>query len=136
MFRSRWAHDESVADVLSDITSAHLVFDIDHAWFVVGPSGLFVICEDDGDLVAATQRAGDRARSLRDRLANELSWVPFVDALVVTRQHDVDDDTPTPELECPVIRLDLLRNTLTEGPRSVDDDTLGRLALLGFRRSS
>ncbi len=122
--------------MLSDISSEHLVFDIDHAWFVVGPTGVFVVCGDDGGAEFASQRAVDRARIMRSKLANELSWIPFVDSLVVTDDASMIEEAGRVETQCPVIPLDMLAVTVNDGPRSIDEDTLGKLALLGLRRST
>ena len=129
MFRAaRQAHDEHtatstvVAGQLQLLPVWHVTFQLEGAWLVVGPTGLFVITADDGDLRAAADRATARALEVRNRLATELAWVPFVDALVGTSR-----DEALAELPCLAVPIDLLLYTIAEGPRTGDDDTLERL---------
>lgn len=89
---------------------------VDH-WVVVGPSGLFVVVRSNGDLAASTQRALDQAHVLRERLADVLSWVPFVSAVVVA-----DEDRH--DLACPVIEIDGLGPFVQHGGRQIGDGAL------------
>ena len=112
----------TVAAQLQLLPVWHVTFQLEGAWLVIGPTGLFVITADEGDLRAAADRATARAGEVRTRLATELAWVPFVDALVGTVR-----DESVAELPCLAVPTDLLRYTIAEGPRTVDDDTLERL---------
>lgn len=89
---------------------------VDH-WVVVGPSGLFLIVRSTGDLAASTQQATDMAHVLRSRLADVLSWVPFVSAVVVA-----DEDRH--DLSCPVVDLAGLAPLLEHGGRQIGEGAL------------
>lgn len=129
MFRSVRPAAVDVSAELRGLPTNHLTFQLEGAWLVVGPTGLFVIVPDEGDLEGAAERATSRALEVRSRLAAELAWVPFVDALVATNRDDA-----TTRLPCIALPADLLRFTIVEGPRTVDEDTLSKLALLSLHR--
>jgi hypothetical protein len=127
MFRSQRTTANSLTAVLRALPRSVTVFDVSDAWLVVGPSGLFVLTEDDGDLTAAALRAAARADSVRLRLSDELVWVPFVDAMCVTADTSFDSNQP-----CLVVPHDVVAQTVTGGPVSVDAETLEKLRLLAF----
>ena len=114
---------------LQQLPTTHTTFQLEGSWFVVGPTGLFVIAAEDGDLDEAAHRAVRRADEVRSQLALELAWVPFVDAVVATASNDGPMRLP-----CIAVPLNLLRLAISEGPRTVDDDTLASLARLQLGR--
>lgn len=129
MFRSSRSLSDETRDELVRLGTAHITFQIEDGWFVVGPTGLFVVSAADGELRSEAQRVSERAQELRASLAQELSFVPFVDAVLIS------DEQPTPtSLPCITLGADRLRATIAEGPRTVDDATLGRLGLLALQR--
>lgn len=134
MSRSR-ATVADVSAVLSHLPTDHLVFVLEGAWMVVGPTGLFVLAthlgDPDDDVEQASERAAEQASSMRARLAEQLAWVPFVDAFVVTA--GVRGER-TEGLGCPTVPLQRLAATIAEAPRTVDEETLAQLARLGVRR--
>ena len=103
---------------------------------VVGPTGLFVLATESGDpdddVASAAARAVEQAASMRARLADQLAWVPFVDAFVVTADRRADH---TVVLGCPTLPLHRLGATIAEAPRTIDEDTLAQLARIGVRRA-
>lgn len=129
MFRSHRVSPASLSDTLRGLGNAVTVFDVDDAWLVVGPTGLFVLTEDTGDLPAAAGRAAERAGRVRLRLSDELVWVPFIDAMCVTSVVAFDPSQP-----CLIVPHDLVVHTVTGGPASIDAETLAKLDLLGYPR--
>lgn len=122
MFRSVRSAAVDVSAELQQLPTSHVSFQLEGAWFVLGPTGLFVVVADEGDMIEAADRATTRASELRLQLALDVDWVPFVDALVATHRDDAYRTLP-----CIAVPTDLLRYTLTEGPRAVDEETLARL---------
>ena len=114
---------------LRSLPADHVVFVLEDAWLVVGPTGVFVVAHDDCDLDSTAVRVAGRADAVRARLADEMPVVPFVDAVVTT--NDVDFDPVQPAL---VIPVDLVRFTICEGRTIVEGETLARLTLLGLPR--
>ena len=94
---------------------------------VVGRPGAFVLCPNHqvvpGALEAMALRIARLADSTRVVLADHLSWVPFIDAVVVT---PVGDRHRGPVTMAP---LDLVGELLTTGP-----DTVAAPALDAVRR--
>ena len=128
VFRTRRSTHDETRDELRRLGTAHIAFQVDNGWLVVGPTGLFVIGTADRDCATVANRLVVLARGLRNRLANELTLVPCVDALLVC---DPPDDV---ELPCLTIGVGNLRSMIADGPRTVDADTLGRLGRLAFQR--
>jgi hypothetical protein len=120
-------------DVQAQLTSLpveHLTFHVEGGWLVIGPTGLFVLTSDDGDLEGAARRAVERAQEVRDRLSQELVWVPYVDPLVAT----ADPEGPR-QLPCLAIPADLVTAAIVEGPQTVDNETLAKLGRLQLNRA-
>ncbi|UDY36964.1 hypothetical protein [Dermatobacter hominis] len=88
----------------------------DH-WVIVGPTGLFVVGRSDGDPVASSQRAVAMAHLLRSRLADVLSWVPFVSAVLVA-------DGDRHDLACAAVDMDGLGPLLRNGGPQIGDGAL------------
>jgi hypothetical protein len=131
MFKSARSTAVDVSAELQQLPTTHTTFHLEGSWFVVGPTGLFVITAEDGDLDEAAGRAVRQAEELRAQLALELAWVPFVDAVVATASNDGPMRLP-----CIAVPLNLLRLAISDGPRTIGDDTLAALARLELRRLS
>jgi len=129
MFRSARSQVNDVGSELRRLDTSHSVFQLDNGWFVVGPTGLFVVTADEGDLHGASRWAADRAMAMRAWLADQLVWVPCVDPVVVTAQAHLAE-----RIGALTVPLSLLHYTLAEGPRTVDDGTLSKLGLLALKR--
>jgi hypothetical protein len=135
-----WAADRSLVSVthpaplqgidgiLSQLPSDWVVGGLGQARLVIGPSGAFVLVpgDSDDDLAVLADRAQGLANRTRTALARHLSWVPFVDAAIITR-----GDRPT-EAAAVVVPVDLLGELLIAGPPTIDGPTLTVLrGLLG-----
>jgi hypothetical protein len=124
-------------EVLASLPPLHVLARWDDARLVVGPAGAFVLvttAEAPAHLARSAERLEIMARSTRESLCAHLTWVPFVDTLVVTPT----DPPRAPFIPCAA--LDLLESVLTEGPRVIDTPTLNvirdavrRSALNGWR---
>lgn len=91
----------------------YVVQRVDDHWVVVGPTGIFVVGRARGDVAASAERTSALAHELRAALSERISWVPFVDAIVVaTGDHG--------GLACTVVPLDLLVVALTSGGVTID----------------
>jgi hypothetical protein len=91
----------------------------DH-WAIVGPTGIFVVGRATRDVARSCERTSAVAHALRSALSNDVSWVPFVDALVVA-------DQERPGLACTVIELDMLLFALTWGGTTIDPVGLAQI---------
>jgi len=131
VFRSRSDAADRLHQQLRALPTQFLVYMLDAAWFVVGPTGLFVVTDQGDDPSGACTRAASQAQTVRSELADELHWVPFVDAIVVGDGRKLDIGTVS---DCALIPRSLLRATLCDGPKTVDDESLARLAMVGLRR--
>jgi hypothetical protein len=88
---------------------------------VVGPTGAFALTPPEPDVETAARRVGRAANDVRKFLATALSWAPFVDALVVV-------DGPGGRVEnVGVVPSRLLARMITDGPRLLDDELVGRI---------
>lgn len=131
MFRSRSDAADRLHRQLQALPTQFLVYMLDAAWFVVGPTGLFVVTEQGDDPSRSCTRAAAQAQTVRSQLANELHWVPFVDAIVVGDGRNLDAGAAS---DCALIPRSMLRATLCDGPKTVDDESLARLAMVRLRR--
>ncbi len=131
MFRTTRAPGVDVSAELRDLPTSHLTYHHEGAWFVLGPTGLFVITADEGDLAQAADLAVANAAALRGDLATQLAWVPFVDALVATHHPDAALGLP-----CIAVPASLLRLTVSEGPRTVPESSLAQLTRLWLSKIS
>lgn len=85
----------------------------------IGPSGVFVLSSDTaGEIERVASDLRRAAADTRDQLAQHLSWVPFVDALLLVRRDGVAPPSVTG------VPLDLLPVTLVEGRTVVTDRQL------------
>jgi hypothetical protein len=94
------------------------------ARLVAGGAGAFVLLPAAAEPTRAGERAARLAEATRDALADHLSWVPFVDAVVVVRPGERAGGSVT------AVPVDLLAVVLVEGPRQIADPTLARIAAL------
>ena len=129
MFRTSRSTVSGLSRELHGLPPQHLTYLLDDAWLVVGPTGLFVLLEDEGDIAAAAAAVVRYAGELRSRLCDTLAWVPFVDAVVIT-----NDPRSCSVPECLVVPIDMLRDMICNGPRTIDPQPLMQLALIGLQR--
>ena len=106
--------------VLASLPPLFVVATSGSARFVVGPSGAFVLLPTvTGDGVnGAAARLDLLVQSTRSALCDHLSWIPFLDSLLVS---EADVRGPAPVT---IVALDLLHDVLTEGPAMIDEPTL------------
>lgn len=92
---------------------------------VIGPPGAFVLegCAPERLEVGAARVAG-LAVATRGILADHVSWVPFVDGLVVVADRSPSHPSVT------VVPVDLLVDTLVQGPEVVSPAVLATVHLL------
>lgn len=104
----------SLDGVLDALPSDWAIGGRDDARLVVGPTGAFVLVPGEGDLSTSAERAHNLAQRTRGALARHLSWVPFIDAAVVTSgNHHA-------EAASIVVPVDLLAELLVKGPLVID----------------
>ena len=107
--------------VLASLPPAYFVAGQDDARFVVGPGGAFVLlptATTPSELHRAADRLHELAMTTRDALCDHLTWVPFLDALLV-----ITGEVPR-STEVTVAPLDLVRVVLTEGPTMIQPLTV------------
>jgi hypothetical protein len=107
--------------ILAELPSDWVIGSQAEARLVIGPSGAFVLVPGQIDLTTAADLAQDLAHRTRAVLARHISWVPFIDAAVVT-----EADRPTEDAAV-VVPVDLLGELLIEGPPVIDRPALGVL---------
>ena len=78
----------------------------------------------------AADRAQDLALQTRTVLAHHISWIPFIDAAVVT----AGDRPAEPAVSTIVVPVDLLGELLMEGPPVIDQPALAVHAGVAGRR--
>lgn len=110
-----------LTDVLSELPERFHCVQDDSGWLVVGPTGAFMVGEGARNPRAAGQQLARAAGRFRSAVADELSWAPFVDVLVVAGDQDVV--LPAASL----VTLDMVIDTITAGPPMLDDETVARL---------
>lgn len=89
-------------------------------WAIVGPTGVFVVGRASRDVSRSADRTAAVAQELRAALSNDVSWVPFVDAIVVA-------DQERSGLACSVVELDMLLYALTWGGNTIDPIGLAQM---------
>lgn len=120
MLRPRQSSETDLAVLLGHLPEDYLVVPLRSAWFVVGTPGTYVVGDDSSNDDGAVGRL---AGQLRAALAQHLTWVPFVHALLIS-----DELRPIPQAT--VVPPDMLLGVLTEGRRSLDEDTMRRIGEL------
>ncbi len=94
----------------------------------VGPSGMFVLSTPpaQGPAEPRALEVVRLAAQTRGALADHLSWVPFVDAMLVTERGQQHVGSPS----LATVPIDLLRVTLVEGRTVVASKLLGSVRQL------
>lgn len=115
-------HIDNILDTLPDDVT---VAASGNARLVMTQTGVFVILPAAVDVNRAADRAHLLATETRDLLASHLSWVPFVDAVVVCSNQSTTDSTAAT-----VVPLDLLADLLREGVGVIDNDLLAKMCSL------
>lgn len=110
---------EDLDRVLGTLPDDYVVRTIGEARFVLGPTGAHVLALDNGQ-ADAPRAVALLASVIRSSLADQVAWVPFVHALLVTER-----DQPCP----PATRVPpaLIPGALVEGPPLLRPDELSRL---------
>jgi hypothetical protein len=107
---------------LASLPGDFAVGSLDQARLVAGPAGAFVIIGYPGadpSPEAAVATINRLAADMRAALADQLSWVPFVDTLLVT-----STDLEHVGGGAAVVPIDLLHDTVYEGRAVVDERAL------------
>lgn len=112
--------ETSVDRVLGSLFDQRNIGSNGSARLAVGPTGLFVVMPGIDDPMARI--ANDLAAATRESLAGYLSWIPFIDAVLVCDQIRAGYTTLAT-----VVPLDLLARVLREGSQLIDDTLLGSL---------
>lgn len=104
---------------LDSLPPGYLVVPLGRARFVLGPSGAHVMVLDDGH-PAAPRVVSRLASVIRSALAEQIAWVPYVDAFLVTDRRE-----PCP----PATRVPhgLIPRSLVDGPAVLSRTELERL---------
>jgi hypothetical protein len=112
---------QSLDGLLDGLPAGWLVGHRQVARLAIGPAGAFVLVTGDVDLAVAAARARDLAECTRAALAHHLSWVPFIDAAVVTSA-----DCPA-QAAAVLVASDLLTEFLVQGPVVIDQPAIAVL---------
>jgi hypothetical protein len=115
--------------VLADLGCGAITAVAGDARLVAGDAGTFVLLPGGDAPAAAAERAARLAEATREALADHLSWVPFVDAVVVVRPGEALAGTATAG-PATAVPIDLLIGVLSEGRHLVAVTTLARIAAL------
>jgi hypothetical protein len=110
---------EDLARALAGLPADVTVRPLGGAHLVVGPAGAQVVALDDGS-PGAPRAAARLASVVRSALAEEVPWMPFVHALLIT-------DRPDPCPPATRISPALLLRAVSEGPVTLDAAILERL---------
>ena len=118
---------EQVDGLLAELSPMYTIASQGSARFVAGPTGVFVVVFGGEDVRRATELAARLAPTTRATLADHLSWVPFVDAVVVTPEdgrhspgHDLHAGTGAT-----AVPFDMLVEVLVEGRAVIEFAVLG-----------
>jgi hypothetical protein len=115
---------DSVDRVLTSLPAPFAVASSGEARFVLGPPGAFVLLASGDDVAQSADRATLLAATTRTALAEHLSWVPFIDAVVVTTANQRAAQSAT------AVPLDMLAELLTEGPIVIDASAIEAVTAL------
>jgi hypothetical protein len=120
---------EHIDGLLAELSPMYTIASQGAARFIAGPSGVFVLVLGGDDVDRAAERAGRLAAATRASLADHLSWVPFVDAVVVTAPDDQRRQPATQAIAgaapATAVPLDMLGDVLVEGRAVVEFASLG-----------
>jgi hypothetical protein len=119
---------EHLDGLLAELAPIYTIASQGSARFVAGPSGVFVLVSAGDEPTRAAEIAARLAAATRTALADHLSWVPFVDAVVVTdddghRRHRSTETLPD-GTQATAIPFDMLGEVLVEGRPMIDDTAL------------
>ena len=119
MARARHHDPVDLDQVLATLPAGFTVRPVGAARFVLGPTGAHVVALDNG-APHAPDTLAHIANLVRDALAQQVTWVPFVHAMLITERTD-----PCP----PATRVPpvLMPGALVDGPRTLDDHARLRL---------
>jgi hypothetical protein len=117
---------DGIDQVLAELPSTWVIGWLDETRLVIGPTGAFVLIPAQLDVAGAAERAQALAGRTRQMLARHLSWIPFIDAAVVTTA----DKRTRSAVAAVVVPVDLLGEVLIDGPPVIDQPALGVLATL------
>ncbi len=130
---------DGIDHILAELPPPWVIGWSDQCRLAIGPSGAFVLMPAQVDLAGAADRAQNLALQTRTLLAQHISWIPFIDAAVVT----VANRRPEPAMSAIVVPVDLLGELLMEGPPVIDQPALAVMrgllvdqALGGWREGS
>ncbi len=115
---------DGIDHILAELPSSWVVGWLDDGRLVIGPAGAFVLMPGQLDLAGTADRAQDLAVRTRTVLAHHISWIPFIDAAVVTMANRPAVSTTS----AIVVPVDLLGELLVGGPPVIDDPALAVLA--------
>ncbi len=110
--------------VLTSLPPAFVIAGRGDARLVMGPSGAFVLLPAGRERVLVEQAADhliDLVMTTRMALCDHLTWVPFLDALLVTNAE------PPRGADVTAVPLDLVHDVLVEGPVMITSGTLNGL---------
>ena len=119
MARPRHPGPDDLDQVLATLPDDFTVRTVGAARFVLGPTGAHVVAVDDGSEDAPATLA-HIASLVRDALADRVTWVPFVHAMLVTER----TDPCSPATRVPPV---LMPGALVDGPTTLDDPARRRL---------
>jgi len=114
---------DGIDQILAELPSSWVIGWLDQSRLVIGPSGAFVLTPGQLDLAGAADRAQALAVRTRTVLAHHISWIPFIDAAVVTTV----DRPAESAVSAIVVPVDLLGELLIEGPPVIDQPALAVL---------
>lgn len=87
-------------------------------WVIIGPTGLFLVSATDGDPDSAAEQTAMDSHVLRNKLAEVMDMVPFVDPVVVSR------DRVSPHGPSTLVEAHLLTALLLGGPPVIGESEL------------
>ena len=111
----------NIDEALASLPGEFAVASNGEARLVAGLAGAFVMVGVGGDTgpTEAAFMVSQLAADTRSALADHLSWVPFIDTLLVSLSLDQTRMAPS------TVPLDMVHATVCEGRQVVDDRALG-----------
>ncbi|CAN5693411.1 hypothetical protein BH24ACT3_BH24ACT3_07970 [soil metagenome] len=114
----------AIDELLSSLPGPYVVAELDRYRLVAGPSGAFVLTSDADDPCEPATSLLQMAAVTRRCLSDHLTWVPFLDPLLVV------GDGGIPHHEVTAVPTDLLYEVLVADRPLLDRETLDRLTEL------
>lgn len=111
----------NIDEALASLPGEFAVASNREARLVAGPAGAFVMVGVGGDTSPAEAAflVSQLAADTRSALADHLSWVPFIDTMLVSLSVDQS------RMPSSTVPLDLVHDMVCEGRQVVDDRALG-----------